>query len=50
MGVCDRNCVILQTKIARCTLNKDILDLLNEKSASGAHSGREIDEKSIASV
>ena len=39
---CDRfsvlreNCVILQIKKARCTLNKEILDLLNEESVSGA--------------
>ena len=32
MGVCDRNCVILQTKRARDTLNKKILDLLYEKA------------------
>ena len=30
--VCNRNCVILQRKRARCTLNKEILDLLNRKA------------------
>ena len=29
-----------QINRARCTLNKEILDLLNEKSISGACSGR----------
>ena len=40
MGLCDRNYVILQTNRARCALNKEILDLLNEKSISGARSSR----------
>ena len=40
MGLCDRNCVILRTNRAWCTLNKEILDLLNEESISGASSGR----------
>ena len=31
--------VILRTSRARCTLNKDILDLLNEESVSGACNG-----------
>ena len=35
MGLCDRHCVILQTNRARCTLSKDLLDLLNEDSVSG---------------
>ena len=46
MGVCDRNCVILQTIRARCTLN--------EETVSGARSGRapvyKFDKKSTASV
>ena len=37
--VCNRNCVILQIKRARCSLNKEILDLLIE-SGSGVRSGR----------
>ena len=37
MGSCNRSCVILR---ARCALNKEILDLLNEESVSGACSGR----------
>ena len=41
MSVYDRKCVIiLQAKRARCALNKEILDLLNEERVSGAHSGR----------
>ena len=32
---CDRNCVILQTNRARCILNREIHDLLNEESVSG---------------
>ena len=32
--------VILRTNIARCALIKEILDLLDEKSASGARSCR----------
>ena len=35
MELCDRNCVILQTNRARCTLNMEIVDLLNEESISG---------------
>ena len=40
---------------ARCTLNKEIFDLLNEESISGAHSGRhtvvyKFDEKSTTTV
>ena len=31
MGVCDHKCVILLIERARCTLHKEILDLLNEK-------------------
>ena len=34
------NCVILRINRARCTLNKEILDLLNEESVSGACSGK----------
>ena len=37
MELCD---VILQTNRVRCTLNMEILDLLNEESVSGACSGR----------
>ena len=52
MGFCDRNYVILQTNRAKCTLNKKILDLLNEERISGACSGGELvykfDEKSTA--
>ena len=40
MGLCDHNYVILRTNRARSALNKEILDLLNEESVSGAHSGR----------
>ena len=40
MELYDRNCVILQTYRARCALNMEILDLLNEESVSGARSGR----------
>ena len=36
IGLCDRNCVIVQPKRARCTLNKEILDLLNKESVSGS--------------
>ena len=50
MGLCDRNCVILRTNRARCTLSKEILNLFNEESVSGACSGIELvykfDEKS----
>ena len=38
-GLCYRNCVILQTNRARCILNKEILDLVNVESVSGARSG-----------
>ena len=34
------DCVILRTNRAKCALNKEILDLLNEESISGACSGR----------
>ena len=34
------NYVILRTNSARCALNKEILDLLYEESASGANSCR----------
>ena len=37
MELCD---VILQTNRARCALNMEILDLLNEESITGASSGR----------
>ena len=37
MELCD---VILRTNRVRCALNKEILDLLNEESVSGACSGR----------
>ena len=37
MELCD---VILRTNRVRCALNMEILDLLNEESVSGAHSGR----------
>ena len=50
--VCDHNYVILQTKRARCTLNKEILDSHNEESFSGVHSVElvyKFDEK-LASV
>ena len=39
-GLCNRNCVILQTNRARCALNEEILDLLNEESISGMCSGK----------
>ena len=32
----DHNCVILWTNKARCVVNKEIFDLLNEESISGA--------------
>ena len=38
--VCAGNCVIHRINRARCALNMEILDLLNEESVSGAHSGR----------
>ena len=37
MELCD---VILRTNRVRCALNMEILDLLNEKSVSGARSSR----------
>ena len=37
MELCD---VILRTNRVRCTLNMEILDLLNEESVSGARSSR----------
>ena len=40
MGQCDRNHIIRWTNRARCTLNKEILNLLNEVSVSGIRSGR----------
>ena len=40
IGFCDRNCVILWTNRARCTLDKEILDLLNKENVSGVCSGR----------
>ena len=40
MELCDRNCVFLRTNRARCALNMEILDLLNEESVSRAHSVR----------
>ena len=40
MSLCDRNCVILRTNRARCTLYKKIFDLLDEESVSGVRSGR----------
>ena len=40
MGLFDHNYVILRTNRARSALNKEILDLLNEESVSGARSGR----------
>ena len=40
LSVCNRNCVILRTNRARCALNKEIFDLLNEESVSGESSGR----------
>ena len=46
MELCD---VILQANRVRCTLNMEILDLLNEESVSGAHSVElvyKFDEKS----
>ena len=36
MDVRNHKCVILQTKTAECALNKETLDLLNEKSVSRA--------------
>ena len=36
MGLYDRNYVNLQINGARCTLNKEILNLLNGESVSGA--------------
>ena len=55
MGFCDRNCIILLTNRARCALNKEILDLLNEDSVSEACSAMvelvyQFDEKSTVSV
>ena len=38
--VCDRNWVIPRTNRARCALYRDIIDLLDEESVSGARSGR----------
>ena len=32
MELCDLKCVVLQTNRAKCTLNKDILDLLMRKA------------------
>ena len=49
MGFCHRNCVIIRKYRARCALNMEILDLLNEESISEVRSGRAIykfDEKS----
>ena len=50
MRLCDFNCVILWTNRARCALNREILNLLNEESVSGESSGRaslyKFDEKS----
>ena len=37
MELCD---IILRTNRVRCALNREILDLLNEESVSGARSGR----------
>ena len=37
MELCD---IILRTNRVRCALNMEILDLLNDESISGAHSGR----------
>ena len=53
MIICDHNYVILRTNRARCALNKEILDVLNEESVSGARSGElvyKFDEKYAASV
>ena len=32
--MCNRKCVIFQTKRARCALSKEVFDLLNEESVS----------------
>ena len=40
LSMCNCKFVIIQTKRVRCDLNKEILDLLNEESISGVHSGR----------
>ena len=42
MSLCDRNYAILRTNRARCTLDRKILDLLDEESISGACSGTAI--------
>ena len=49
MGLCDRNCVIL---LARCALNKEIINLLNEESLERAvvEPVYNFDDKSTASV
>ena len=39
IGLCNRNDVIRRKNRARCALNKEILDLLNEESISEVHSG-----------
>ena len=54
MSVCDRKCVILQTKRARCALNKEILDSHNKESIFIERAVIELvykfDEKPTASV
>ena len=45
MRFCDRNCVILWTKRAKCTLNKKILDLLNERKILDS-----LNEESVSGV
>ena len=51
MAVYDRSCV-LQIKRARCALNKEILDILNEEAFldRAVIAGLQIPEKCIASV
>ena len=48
--LCDHNYVILRTNRARCALNKEILDLLNEDSVSGVRSSRASLRESTVSV
>ena len=40
MELIDHICVILPTNTAMCALNKEIIDLFNKESISGACSGR----------
>ena len=40
MSLCNRNCVILLTNIARCALYRKVFDFLADESISGVPSGR----------